>query len=110
MWNDLIRETFSHILPTGALSGFLSSPHQEVDNFVLTVVRKDGIQGSKYYAVKTFAREMFQSVEFIYPKIVVFWRDIQPSETFRYYREKKSVAAHIDRPTWRLWSHKFRQA
>lgn len=31
---------------SGALSGFLSSPHQEVDNFVLTVVRKDGIQGS----------------------------------------------------------------
>lgn len=93
----------------------MSSPHQEVDNFVLTVVRKDGIQGSKYYAVKTFAREVFQSVEFICPKIVVFWRDIQLSETFRYYwvfflPEKKSVAVHIDRPTWLLWSHKFRQA
>ncbi|XP_030581582.1 DNA-directed primase/polymerase protein isoform X2 [Archocentrus centrarchus] len=31
---------------SGTLSGFLSSPHQEVDTFVLTVVRKDGIQGS----------------------------------------------------------------
>ncbi|XP_054634809.1 DNA-directed primase/polymerase protein [Dunckerocampus dactyliophorus] len=30
----------------GLLSGCLTSPHQEVDNFVLTVVRKDGIQGS----------------------------------------------------------------
>ncbi|KAG7225831.1 hypothetical protein INR49_014352 [Caranx melampygus] len=29
-----------------SLSGCLMSPHQEVDNFVLTVVRKDGIQGS----------------------------------------------------------------
>uniref|UniRef100_A0A3P8TD32 DNA-directed primase/polymerase protein n=1 Tax=Amphiprion percula TaxID=161767 RepID=A0A3P8TD32_AMPPE len=29
-----------------ALSGCVSSPHQEVDTFVLTVVRKDGIQGS----------------------------------------------------------------
>ncbi|XP_047434408.1 DNA-directed primase/polymerase protein [Mugil cephalus] len=29
-----------------ALSGCLTSPHQEVDSFVLTVVRKDGIQGS----------------------------------------------------------------
>uniref|UniRef100_A0A3B5BKH7 DNA-directed primase/polymerase protein n=1 Tax=Stegastes partitus TaxID=144197 RepID=A0A3B5BKH7_9TELE len=29
-----------------ALSGCLSSPHQEVDTFVLTVVRKDGLQGS----------------------------------------------------------------
>uniref|UniRef100_H3DL21 DNA-directed primase/polymerase protein n=1 Tax=Tetraodon nigroviridis TaxID=99883 RepID=H3DL21_TETNG len=28
------------------LSGSMSSPHQEVDNFVLTLVRKDGIQGS----------------------------------------------------------------
>ncbi|XP_071359369.1 DNA-directed primase/polymerase protein isoform X2 [Trachinotus anak] len=30
----------------GSLSGCLMSPHQEVDNFVLTVVRKDGVQGS----------------------------------------------------------------
>ncbi|XP_035492082.2 DNA-directed primase/polymerase protein isoform X2 [Scophthalmus maximus] len=30
----------------GSLAGCLTSPHQEVDNFVLTVVRKDGIQGS----------------------------------------------------------------
>ncbi|XP_034448872.1 DNA-directed primase/polymerase protein [Hippoglossus hippoglossus] len=29
-----------------SLSGSLLSPHQEVDNFVLTLVRKDGIQGS----------------------------------------------------------------
>ncbi|XP_040000901.1 DNA-directed primase/polymerase protein isoform X2 [Xiphias gladius] len=29
-----------------SLSGCLMSPHQEVDNFVLTVVRKDGIQGN----------------------------------------------------------------
>nr|XP_019955886.1 PREDICTED: DNA-directed primase/polymerase protein [Paralichthys olivaceus] len=29
-----------------SLSGSLMSPHQEVDNFVLTLVRKDGIQGS----------------------------------------------------------------
>uniref|UniRef100_A0A8D3CKY5 DNA-directed primase/polymerase protein n=1 Tax=Scophthalmus maximus TaxID=52904 RepID=A0A8D3CKY5_SCOMX len=29
-----------------SLAGCLTSPHQEVDNFVLTVVRKDGIQGS----------------------------------------------------------------
>ncbi|XP_022064200.2 DNA-directed primase/polymerase protein [Acanthochromis polyacanthus] len=29
-----------------ALSGCVSSPHQEVDTFVLTVVTKDGIQGS----------------------------------------------------------------
>ncbi|XP_023274216.1 DNA-directed primase/polymerase protein [Seriola lalandi dorsalis] len=29
-----------------SLFGCLMSPHQEVDNFVLTVVRKDGIQGS----------------------------------------------------------------
>ncbi|XP_040891408.1 DNA-directed primase/polymerase protein isoform X2 [Toxotes jaculatrix] len=29
----------------GSLSGSLTSPHQEVDNFVLTVVRKEGIQG-----------------------------------------------------------------
>uniref|UniRef100_A0A3Q0SZ38 DNA-directed primase/polymerase protein n=1 Tax=Amphilophus citrinellus TaxID=61819 RepID=A0A3Q0SZ38_AMPCI len=41
-----ICETFSSALLTGTLSGFLSSPHQEVDTFVLTVVRKDGIQGS----------------------------------------------------------------
>ncbi|KAM9363872.1 DNA-directed primase/polymerase protein [Symphorus nematophorus] len=31
---------------TDSLSGYLSSPHQEVDNFVLTVVKKDGIHGS----------------------------------------------------------------
>uniref|UniRef100_UPI003AAA5D69 DNA-directed primase/polymerase protein n=1 Tax=Centroberyx gerrardi TaxID=166262 RepID=UPI003AAA5D69 len=30
----------------GSLGGYLSSPHQEVDNFVLTVVTKDGVQGS----------------------------------------------------------------
>ncbi|KAF7666240.1 hypothetical protein LDENG_00112840 [Lucifuga dentata] len=30
----------------GTLSGYLSSPHQEVDDFVLTVVKKDGVQGS----------------------------------------------------------------
>ncbi|XP_074486026.1 DNA-directed primase/polymerase protein isoform X1 [Sebastes fasciatus] len=30
----------------GSLSGCLSSPHQEVDNFILTVVRKDGVHGS----------------------------------------------------------------
>ncbi|XP_060938646.1 DNA-directed primase/polymerase protein [Limanda limanda] len=29
-----------------SLSGSLTSPHQEVDNFVSTLVRKDGIQGS----------------------------------------------------------------
>ncbi|KAA8594754.1 hypothetical protein FQN60_011889 [Etheostoma spectabile] len=29
------------------LSGCLSSPHKEVDNFVLTVVKKDGVHGSK---------------------------------------------------------------
>uniref|UniRef100_UPI0037E93ED0 LOW QUALITY PROTEIN: DNA-directed primase/polymerase protein-like n=1 Tax=Semicossyphus pulcher TaxID=241346 RepID=UPI0037E93ED0 len=29
-----------------SLSGYLSSPHQEVDNFVLSVVKKDGIDGS----------------------------------------------------------------
>ncbi|CAJ1052347.1 DNA-directed primase/polymerase protein [Xyrichtys novacula] len=28
------------------ISGYLSSPHQDVDNFVLTLVKKDGIQGS----------------------------------------------------------------
>lgn len=28
------------------LSGFLSSPHQELDQFVLTLVQKDGIQGT----------------------------------------------------------------
>ncbi|XP_049426856.1 DNA-directed primase/polymerase protein [Epinephelus fuscoguttatus] len=28
------------------LSGCLSSPHQEVDNFVLTLVKKDGVHGS----------------------------------------------------------------
>ncbi|TKS68266.1 DNA-directed primase/polymerase protein [Collichthys lucidus] len=31
---------------TEPLSGCLSSPHQEVDNFVLTLVEKDGIRGS----------------------------------------------------------------
>ncbi|XP_029287277.1 DNA-directed primase/polymerase protein isoform X2 [Cottoperca gobio] len=30
----------------GLLSGYLSSPYQEVDNFVLTVVTKDGVHGS----------------------------------------------------------------
>ncbi|XP_021164818.2 DNA-directed primase/polymerase protein [Fundulus heteroclitus] len=30
----------------GTFSGCLSSPYQEVDNFVLTLVRKDGVQGS----------------------------------------------------------------
>lgn len=34
-------------LSTELLSGSKSSPHQEVDNFVLTLVQKDGIQGSK---------------------------------------------------------------
>ncbi|KAI3353145.1 hypothetical protein L3Q82_019701, partial [Scortum barcoo] len=29
-----------------SLSGCLSSPHQEVDNFVLSVVKKDGVHGS----------------------------------------------------------------
>ncbi|XP_054460505.1 DNA-directed primase/polymerase protein [Anoplopoma fimbria] len=29
-----------------SLSGCLSSPHQEVDNFVLTVIKKDGVHGS----------------------------------------------------------------
>ncbi|XP_076004101.1 DNA-directed primase/polymerase protein [Genypterus blacodes] len=29
----------------GTLSGYLSSPHREVDNFVLSVVKKEGIQG-----------------------------------------------------------------
>ncbi|XP_056264561.1 DNA-directed primase/polymerase protein [Pseudoliparis swirei] len=40
----------------GSLSGDLSSPHQEVDNFVLTVTTKDGIHGSirrwNYFAVE----------------------------------------------------------
>ncbi|XP_059196932.1 DNA-directed primase/polymerase protein [Centropristis striata] len=31
---------------TDSLTGCLLSPHQEVDNFVLTVVKKDGIHGS----------------------------------------------------------------
>ncbi|KAF3852357.1 hypothetical protein F7725_005712 [Dissostichus mawsoni] len=31
----------------GSLSGHLSSPYPEVDNFVLTVVKKDGVHGSK---------------------------------------------------------------
>lgn len=39
--------THTRLLPTELLSGSMSSPHQEVDNFVLTLVRKDGIQGSK---------------------------------------------------------------
>ncbi|XP_044202940.1 DNA-directed primase/polymerase protein isoform X1 [Thunnus albacares] len=30
----------------GTISGCLSSPHKEVDDFVLTVVKKDGVQGS----------------------------------------------------------------
>ncbi|KAM9770474.1 DNA-directed primase/polymerase protein [Menidia menidia] len=30
----------------GTFSGCLSSPHQEVDRFVLTLVQKDGVQGS----------------------------------------------------------------
>lgn len=33
---------------TELLSGGMSSPHQEVDNFVVTLVQKDGIQGSKF--------------------------------------------------------------
>lgn len=37
----------THFVSTELLSGSLSSPHQEVDNFVLTLVQKDGIQGSK---------------------------------------------------------------
>uniref|UniRef100_A0A672I0E1 DNA-directed primase/polymerase protein n=1 Tax=Salarias fasciatus TaxID=181472 RepID=A0A672I0E1_SALFA len=32
--------------PKDTFSGWLSSPHQELDEFVLTVVRKDGIQGT----------------------------------------------------------------
>ncbi|XP_075947399.1 DNA-directed primase/polymerase protein [Anarhichas minor] len=40
----------------GSLSGCLSSPHQEVDNFVLTVIKKDGVHGSirrwSYFAVE----------------------------------------------------------
>ncbi|XP_068583172.1 DNA-directed primase/polymerase protein [Cebidichthys violaceus] len=40
----------------GSLSGCLSSPHQEVDNFVLTVIKKDGVHGSirrwNYFAVE----------------------------------------------------------
>ncbi|XP_031727275.1 DNA-directed primase/polymerase protein [Anarrhichthys ocellatus] len=40
----------------GSLSGCLSSPHQEVDNFVLTVIKKNGIHGSirrwSYFAVE----------------------------------------------------------
>ncbi|KAL6110743.1 primpol [Pungitius sinensis] len=39
----------------GSLCGSLSSPHPEVDNFVLTVIKKDGIHGSirrwNYFAV-----------------------------------------------------------
>ncbi|KAM3622587.1 uncharacterized protein V6R79_000696 [Siganus canaliculatus] len=31
---------------TDSVTGGISSPHQEVDNFVLTVVKKDGIHGS----------------------------------------------------------------
>lgn len=39
---------FAHHSPlTELFSGDGSSPHQEVDNFVLTLVQKDGIQGSK---------------------------------------------------------------
>ncbi|XP_041838937.1 DNA-directed primase/polymerase protein [Melanotaenia boesemani] len=37
------QESSSH---PGTFSGCQSSPYQEVDNFVLTLVRKDGIQGS----------------------------------------------------------------
>nr|XP_057928643.1 DNA-directed primase/polymerase protein [Doryrhamphus excisus] len=48
--NDLTTTTvpsWQGSLPDeGLLSGCLTSPYQEVDNFVLTVVRKDGIQGS----------------------------------------------------------------
>ncbi|KAM8878969.1 DNA-directed primase/polymerase protein [Spinachia spinachia] len=40
----------------GSLRGSLSSPHPEVDNFVLTVIKKDGIHGSvrrwNYFAVE----------------------------------------------------------
>uniref|UniRef100_A0A7N8Y6C3 DNA-directed primase/polymerase protein n=1 Tax=Mastacembelus armatus TaxID=205130 RepID=A0A7N8Y6C3_9TELE len=39
-------KTSSPPLPADSLSGCLSSPHREVDTFMLTVVKKDGIQGS----------------------------------------------------------------
>ncbi|KAM7394327.1 hypothetical protein PAMP_021139 [Pampus punctatissimus] len=32
----------------GSLTSCLSSPHQEVDDFVLTVIKKDNVQGSKW--------------------------------------------------------------
>lgn len=48
--------TFPHPSLTDSLSGSLSSPHKEVDNFVLSLVKKDGIHGSKWWiTLNTFA-------------------------------------------------------
>lgn len=35
------------VLDSDSLSGSLSSPHKEVDDFVLMLVKKDGVEGSK---------------------------------------------------------------
>lgn len=35
------------VLDSDSFSGSLSSPHKEVDDFVLTLVKKDGVEGSK---------------------------------------------------------------
>lgn len=35
------------VLDSDSLSGSLWSPHKEVDDFVLTLVKKDGVEGSK---------------------------------------------------------------
>lgn len=42
-------DIYPHLSFTDSLCGSLSSPHGEVDNFVLTLVKKDGIQGSKWW-------------------------------------------------------------
>lgn len=51
---DKIFQFENFIFLTGTVSGCLMSPYQEVDNFVLTLVRKDGIQGRTCCCVAPF--------------------------------------------------------
>ncbi|KAF3687721.1 DNA-directed primase/polymerase protein [Channa argus] len=77
---------------SASLSGGLSSPHQEVDAFVLTVVKKDGIQGSirrwNYFAAEQLliydiakyrwcenVKRFHKSNNIMYVKIVVDLKD-----------------------------------
>lgn len=52
MWDTSEAKEEKHpklhvVLDSDSLPGSISSPHKEVDEFVLTLLKKDGVEGSE---------------------------------------------------------------